>query len=67
MHSRVYGGHYMGKIIAHKLMRDVFWWPSLFKDVYALVIKCDHYQRFVGKLKFFGNTPLKTVEVQEPF
>ena len=67
MHSGICGGHYMEKTTAHKVMRAGFWWPSLFKDTQILVRKCDSCQRFAGKLKISGNTPLKLVEVQTPF
>ena len=67
MYSRICGGHYMAKTTTHKVMRVGFWWPNLFKDAQILVKKCDSRQRFVGKLKFSGNTPLKSVEVQAPF
>ena len=67
MYSGVCGGHYMAKTTAHKIMRPSFWWPNLFKDVQVLVRKCDSCQRFAGKLKYSGNTPLKPVEVQAPF
>ena len=32
IHVGVCGGHYKAKTTAHKVMRDGFWWPSLFKD-----------------------------------
>lgn len=67
MHVGVYGGNYMAKTTTHKVMRDEFWWPSLFKDAQVMVRKCDVCQRFAGKLKFLGNTPLRPVELQEPF
>ena len=67
MHVGLCGGYYMAKTTAHKVMRDGFWWPSLFKDAQLMSRKCNAYQRFVGKLKFLGNTPLKLVEVQAPF
>ena len=64
MHEGVCGGHYMAKTIAHKVLRDGFWWPKIFKDAHELVKTCDAYQRFGGKLKFFRNLPLRIVEVQ---
>lgn len=67
MHTGVCGGHHMPKTTAHKVLRSGFWWPTLFKDAYTLVRKCDACQRFFGKLKFSGNVPLKPVEVQTPF
>ena len=41
MHSGECGGHYMPKIIAHKVLRVGFWWPTLFNDIHILVRKCD--------------------------
>lgn len=66
-HSRVCGGHFMAKIIAHKLTRVGFWWLALFKDAHELMKKCDSCQRFTRKLKLFVNLPLRLVEVQAPF
>lgn len=57
----------MAKSTAHKVLRAGFWWPTLFKDSFELVRKCDPCQRFSCKLKFSGNLPLKLVEVQAPF
>lgn len=67
MCAGVCGGHYMAKTTVHKVMRSSFWWPSLFKDAQTMIRRSDPCQRFVGKLKFLGNTPLKPVEVQAPF
>lgn len=63
MHKGVCGGHYMAKTIAHKVLRPSFWWPTLFRDAHKFVEKCDVCQRFSGKLRFFGNLPLRLVEV----
>lgn len=67
MHYGIYGGHYMSKTIAHKVIRARFLWPTLFKDAHKLVKKCNACQRFSGKLKFSCNLPLKLVEVKAPF
>ena len=67
MHSGACGGHYMSKKTTHKVLRDGFWWPTLFNDAHDLVRKCDACQRFSGNLNFLGNVPLKPVEVQAPF
>lgn len=63
MHEGVCGGRYMAKIIAHKVLRSSFWWPTLFKDAHEFVKRCDTCQRFSGKLNFFGNLPLRHAEV----
>ena len=26
------GGHYVGKVNAHKIMRNGLWWPTIFRD-----------------------------------
>ena len=67
MHNGACGRHYMSKKTAHKVLRVGCWWPTLFKDAYSLVKKCDACQRFFGKLQFLGNVPLKPVEVQAAF
>ena len=67
MYSSICGGHYIAKTTTHKVTRESFWWPNLFRDAQVLVRKCDSCQRFARKLKFLGNTPFKLVEVQAPF
>ena len=63
MHEGVCGGHYMAKTIAHKVLRAGFWWPTLLRDAHKFFFKCDSCQRFIGKLKFSRNLPLRPVEV----
>ena len=63
MHEGVYGGHYMDKTIAHKILRVIFWWPSLFKDTQEFLKTCDACKRFGGKMRFFANLPLTPIEV----
>lgn len=63
MHEGVCGGHYMAKTTTHKILRAGFWWPTLFKNAHEFVKTCDSCQRFRGNLKFFGNLPLRPVEV----
>ena len=41
MHERACGGHYMTKMIAHKILRAGFWWPTLFRDTHEFVKLCD--------------------------
>ena len=57
----------MAKTTAQKVIKNGFWWLALFRDTHELVNKCNAHQRFTGKLKFFGNLPLRLVEVQAPF
>ena len=59
VHSGVCGGHYMSKPTAHKVLRSIFWWPTLFNDAHDMVRKCDACQRFSSKLKNFRECSIK--------
>jgi len=65
-HSNICGGHHYWKTTAHKILRDGYYWPTLFSDVFDFVKACDKCQRFVGRhqIKYF---PLKPVYVNGPF
>jgi len=57
----------MAKATAHKILRLGNWWPTLFSDVQKMVRKCEAFQRFLGKLKYAGALPLRTITVEAPF
>jgi hypothetical protein len=40
LHVGEAGGHFGGDISAHKVLRDGYYWPTLFKDTHALCRKC---------------------------
>ena len=63
MHEGVCGGHYMAETTTRNVLRAGFWWPTLFRDAHEFVKTCDSCHRFSGKLKFFGNLPLRPIEV----
>jgi hypothetical protein len=65
-HDSQCGGHHFWKSIAYKILRDRYYWPTVFTDVYRKVRACIKCQIFVGKqqLKSF---PLKHVVVSGPF
>ena len=67
MHSGECGSHFMGEIIFHKVIMCRLWWSKFFMDAHELVKKCDSFEIFTCKRKFFGNLPLRPVEVQAPF
>jgi hypothetical protein len=48
-HRGLCGGHHFWKTIAHKVLRDRYYWPTLFTDVYREVRACIKCQRFSGK------------------
>ena len=41
LHDGPAGGHFSGDTTAHKILRAVYYWPTLFKDAHAHVRKCD--------------------------
>nr|GFB07252.1 reverse transcriptase domain-containing protein [Tanacetum cinerariifolium] len=44
-HSRPTGGHYEANYIAKKVFDSGFYWPSIYKDAFELVKRCDSCQR----------------------
>ena len=48
-HSSPCGGHFGGARNAAKVLQSGFFWPSLFKDSYAYVVRCDRCRR-VGNI-----------------
>ncbi|XP_028799536.1 uncharacterized protein LOC114754863 [Neltuma alba] len=65
-HSSAYGGHFRGEKTAAKVLQSGFYWPSLFKDAYAFVIRCDRCQR-VGNISRRNEMPLNNILEVELF
>lgn len=57
-HARVVGGHYVGKIIAQKVLIVGVWWPTVHKDAKEFCRSCDVCQR-TGKPSRRDEIPLK--------
>jgi hypothetical protein len=53
-------------VIAHKILRVGFYWPTLFSDVFKEVSTCHQCQIFEGKRKLIP-LPLKPIFVESPF
>ena len=51
LHDGPAGGHFIGETISHKILREGYCWPTLFKDAHAHVRKCKICQLNVGKEK----------------
>ena len=49
LHDGPAGGHFFEDTTAHKILRAKYYWPTLFKDAHAHVIKCDACQRGGGR------------------
>jgi hypothetical protein len=65
-HERICGGHFAPTTTAHTIIRTGYYWPSIFKDSYAMVRKCLSCQKFSGKMKRYA-MPLQPILVEEPF
>jgi len=61
-----YGGHMYWKSTVDKILRDSYYWPSLFADVRKFVVSCHKCQIFEGKRKFLS-LPLKPISTEKPF
>ena len=48
LHSGDVGGHFGGYTTAHKVLRDGYYWPILFKDAHMLSRKCTICQKAAG-------------------
>ncbi|KAJ9559628.1 hypothetical protein OSB04_004788 [Centaurea solstitialis] len=44
-HASPYGGHFGGQRTAAKILQSGFFWPTIFKDSFEFVKKCDRCQR----------------------
>lgn len=60
------GGHLFWKTTANKVLRAGYYWPTLFLDIYKIVMSCHECQVFQGKRKLLP-LRLKLVEVNASF
>jgi hypothetical protein len=65
-HAGHYGGHFVAHTTAHKILREGYYWPTIFSDTHRYVRACHPCQFFVGKQRLH-DLPLKTIIVEEPF
>lgn len=49
MHEVICGGCFFAILIAHKIIRTRFYWPTLFRDTHDYIRKCLSCQKFPGK------------------
>jgi hypothetical protein len=45
-HDSACGGHFSGQLTGQKILRAGYFWPTLFKDAYDYVKRCDACQRY---------------------
>ena len=60
------GSHLFWKTTTNKVLREGYYWPTLFLDLYKIVMSCHECQVFQGKRKLLP-LPLKPIEVNAPF
>nr|GFB48529.1 reverse transcriptase domain-containing protein [Tanacetum cinerariifolium] len=65
-HSGPTRGHYGSSYIAKKVFDLGFYWPSIYKDAFKLVKRCDSYQR-QGKLSQKDEMPQNFIQICEIF
>lgn len=58
--------HLFWKTTTNKVLRAGYYWPTLFSDLYKIVMSCHECQVFKVKRKLLP-LPLKPVEVNAPF
>jgi hypothetical protein len=65
-HEGICGGHFAPTTTAHKIIRERFYWSSIFRDSYATIRKCLSCEQFSGKMKKVV-MPLQPILVEKPF
>nr|GEZ26358.1 reverse transcriptase domain-containing protein [Tanacetum cinerariifolium] len=65
-HSGPTGGHYKANYTAKKVFDSGFYWPTIYKDAFELVKRCDSCQR-QGKISQKDEMPQNSIQVCEIF
>jgi hypothetical protein len=60
------GGHFSTKATAFKIIRNGYYWPSIFQESYKFARSCDKCPKFVGK-ECLSAMPLQSVRPGFPF
>jgi hypothetical protein len=66
IHDSLCGGHHFWRTMVYKILRDGYFWPSLFIDVCANIRACVNCQKFSRKQQL-KSLPLKHVVASGPF
>jgi hypothetical protein len=66
LHDGPTGGHFVGNIIAHKILRVDYYWPTMFRDTHTYARNCKTCQMSVGREKRVV-VPLQPVAISKPF
>nr|GEY78496.1 hypothetical protein [Tanacetum cinerariifolium] len=60
------GGHYGANYTAKKVFDSGFYWPTIYKDAFELVKRCDSCQR-QGKISQIDEMPQNSIQIYEIF
>jgi hypothetical protein len=66
MHDGPAGVHFSGDTTTHKVLRDGYYWSTLFKDAHAYSRSCEACPKAAGR-EHKGFIPLQPVVIEEPF
>jgi hypothetical protein len=66
MHRGVCGGHQHWKATSLNILREGYYWPTLFFNIFTIVRSCNECQKFAGKHKLLS-LPLNPITVGGPF
>jgi hypothetical protein len=66
LHVREAGGNFSGDTTTHKVLRESYYWPTLFKYAHVLCRKCVIFQKAYGRIQK-QTFPLQPVSVDSPF
>jgi hypothetical protein len=65
-HEGICGGHFAPTVTAQNIIRDIFYWPSIFRDSYATIRKCVACQKFSDKMKR-STMSLQTITIEHTY
>jgi hypothetical protein len=66
LHDGPVGGHFAGETMTHNILREGYYWPTLFRDAHAYVRRCKVCQMSAGKEKKVA-IPLQPMSISRPF
>ena len=64
--ASLYGGHFSGEKMAHKILQYRFYWPTIFRDCAGWVKLCDRCQK-IGNISSRNEMPLQGILVVQIF
>ncbi|XP_011100534.1 uncharacterized protein LOC105178702 [Sesamum indicum] len=66
IHEGSCGNHLGGRSLAHKILRQGYFWPTMVEDAKEFARKCESCQKYAGLLRS-PTTPLEPLKVACPF